>query len=198
MQDLACAKRCPELGNKDMHPNILSLEFHTRFFPALIWNRLRPRERMETSFVSTVEMYFLFVLCIIFIAIGIPNAIAHKSVIGWIAGGLGAAGILALLIHSIVSRKDPPSYDNFLIGVFFFFVILGLTAGIFAGSLNHSPALGFLAGAAGLIAGYLLGLLAGFWFQYLGWLASLVNGLAILAIIGMFFVDLVIIAGSLF
>jgi hypothetical protein len=181
-----------------MNPRFLSLEFHTRFFPALLWDRLRPRERAGTSFTSIIELQILFVICFILLVTGIPAAIGSNSVIGWIAGGLGAAGALALFIHSIVSRKDPPKYDYFLIGVFFFFVFLGLTAGIFAGSLNYSLMIGLIVGTVGLIAGYFLGIMAGLWFQYLGWLASAINGLAILAIIGMFVVDLVILSSSLF
>jgi hypothetical protein len=119
------------------------------------------------------------------------------SVVSWIIGGIGAAGTVALLINSIVSRKGSPNYDNFLVGVFFFFLTLGLTAGVFVGSLNHSLMIGLLIGAAGLIAGYLIGILAGLWLQYLGWLALTVNALAIVAILGMFFVDLVILSGSI-
>lgn len=183
--------------NKDTMPKFLSLKFHTRFFPALLWGRLRPGERAGTSFSSAVESYVLFVIIFVLLAIGIPLAVSNKPVIGWVLAGMGAAGTVALLISSIFSRKEPPSYDNFLIGVFFFFVILGLTAGVFIGTLKHSLTPGMLVGAAGLVAGYLLGILAGLWFQYLGWVASIVNGLAIFAVLGMFFVDLVLLAGSL-
>jgi hypothetical protein len=176
----------------------LSLNFHTRFFSALLWGRLRPTERTGRNFSSVVELHVLFVICFILLVIGIPIALSNKLVIGWVVGGIGATGISALLINSIFSREAPPSYDNFLIGVFFFFVILGLTAGIFAGSLEHSRSLGLLVGVAGLIAGYLLGILAGLWLQYLGWLASTVNVLAWFAVLGMFFVDLVLLSGSLF
>jgi hypothetical protein len=181
-----------------MNPKFLSLEFHTRYFPGLLWKHLRPREREGMGFTSTLEHHIIFAVCIILLALGIPIAVSSGSVISWIVGGIGAAGTVALLVNSIASRKDSPSYDNFLIGVFFFFVALGLTAGIFAGSLNHSLMIGLLVGAAGLIAGYLLGILAGLWLQYLGWLASTVNALAIVAILGMFFVDLVILSGSIF
>lgn len=181
-----------------MTPQFLSFEFHTRFFPALLWGRLRPRERSGTSFASAVELHVLFVVCFILLAFGIPIAVSSGSIIGWIVGGIGAAGTVALVINSIFSRKNPPSYDHFLIGVFFFFVTLGLTAGVFIGSLNHSLSLGLLVGFAGLIIGYLLGILAGLWLQYLGWLASTVNGLAVPAVLGMILVDLVLLSGSWF
>jgi hypothetical protein len=181
-----------------MMPEFWSLEFHTRFFPALLRSRLTPRERAGSGFTSSLEKYFLIILSLIFIVFGIPGAILRHSVIGWIAVAIGFAGIIALIINSIFSRESSPDYEQFLWGVFFFFVIMGLSAGIFAGSLNHSLLLGIVIGAAGIIAGYFIGIAAGLWFQYLGWLASLVNGMAVFAVIGMFCVDLVIVAGSLF
>ena len=90
----------------------------------------------------------------------------------------------------------PPSYDGFLIGIFFFFIALGISAGAFS-MLSHSLPFGLLVGLGGLIAGYLLGIFAGLWLQYLGWLSEMVNGLAWLAVFGMFFVDLVLLAGRL-
>ena len=176
----------------------MSLEFHTRFFPSLLRSRLRLGHRAGTSFTSAVEFQIFFVVCFILLALGMPSAISHGSFIGWVVGGIGALGILALLINSIFSRKEPASYDCFLIGVFFFFVVLGITTGVFVGTLEHSLSLGLLVGSGGLIAGYLLGILAGLWLQYLGWLASIVNLIAGLAVFGMFFVDLVLLSGALF
>ncbi len=181
----------------NMPPAFFSIEFHTRFFPALIRSHLRLGERAGTGFSSTIELQVTFAICAILVAIGIPNALSHKSISGWVMGGMGGAGILALLLASIFSRRDPPSYDRFLTGVFFFFLTLGLTAGVFTGTLNHSLMLGVITGSAALAAGYLLGILAGMWLQYIGWFSGIVNGLACLASFGMFFTDLVLLAGSL-
>jgi hypothetical protein len=182
-----------------MHPKFLSLEFHTRFFPALLLGRLSPEEKGGTTFTSTTELYVLLVICLILVVIGIPNAVSHKSIIGWIAGGIGAAGIMAMFISSILSQMGtPPSYDAFLKGIFLFFLSLGISAGIFIGTLDHSSLKGLLVGSAGLVAGYLLGILFGLWFQYLGWLAGMLNLVAYLAVIGMLFVDLVLLGGNLF
>lgn len=49
----------------------------------------------------------------------------------------------------------------------------------------HSPWLGALVSLAGLIGGYVLGILAGLRLQHLGWLAVMVSMLAGLAAIGM-------------
>lgn len=182
----------------DMRPKFLSLEFHTRFFPAFLWSRLRPRDRVGTGFPSAVGLQVMFVVCCILVILGLPGAVSNRSFIGWILAGAGAAGILALLINSLCSRREAPSYDGFLSGVFLFFVALGISAGVFVGTLEHSVPMGLLIGLGGLIAGYLLGIMAGLWFQYLGWLASMVNILAGLAVLGMLCVDLVLLGGSLF
>jgi len=182
-----------------MPTKFLSIEFHTRFFPALLWSRLKREEKgVQMGFSPTVELTIAFAVCAVLTLAGLPAAISRKSAIGWVSGGVGAVGILALVIHSISSHREPPSYDRFLVGVFFFFAVFGISAGIFAGALHHSPGIGLFLGAVGLMAGYLLGILAGLWLQYLGWLASIVSGLAGFAAFGIFFVDLVLLAGRLF
>jgi hypothetical protein len=182
----------------DTGQRFFSLGFHAHFFPSLVWsrlrNRLRPRERQGTSFVP-MEYYIGFVFCLVFTAIEIPRAISHQSIISWIGAGTGLAGILAIIIASICSRTGPPSYNGFLTGIFFFLLALGLTAGVFAGTLEHSLRLGLLGSAAGLALGYVLGILAGLGLQYLGWLAAWLDLLAGVAIIGLIVVDLVLLLG---
>ncbi|MRR54150.1 MAG: hypothetical protein EG824_03375 [Deltaproteobacteria bacterium] len=179
---------------KNTEPKFFSSEFHTRVFPALLWNRLRRKESGGTTFVP-FEWYIVIAFCLVLAAIGIPYAINHHSIIAWVAGGIGVAGILVLTISSICSRQGSPSYEEFLWGVFFFLVMLGLTAGIFAGTLEHSFVLGLAGSVAGLLLGYVLGIFAGLWFQYLGLLALLLNVLAIPALIGLIVVDLVLLLG---
>jgi hypothetical protein len=178
-----------------MPPSPMSIEFHAHFFPALLYAWLRQREKAATGFSSILEFHIALAICAVLAAIGIPIALSRQSFTGWAMGGIGLAGILALLINSIISHRDPPSYDQFLTGVFFFFPALGITAGVFTGTLNHSVFLGLLAGSGGLVAGYLLGILAGLWLQHLGWLSGIVNGMAWLVILGMLLVDMVLLAG---
>lgn len=181
-----------------MTPKFLSVEFHVRFFPTLLRNRLRPEERKWMGFSSTFEYYIVLAVCIILIILGLPSAVNNNSFIGWIAGGAGAVGIMVLFIHSIVSgRGNPPEYSRFLTGVFFFFVTLGVSAGVFGGSLNHSLLTVLILGSAGILLGYFLGILAGLWFQYLGWLSGVLNGIAWLAVFGMLLVDIVILVGTM-
>lgn len=184
----------------DASPGIWSVEFHTRFFPVFLWRRFRSKERRGAGFHSPFELYIVLAVCIVLVALGAPSALAQGSIGGWIACGLGAAGLIAMIIHSVASSWGRrPSYEDFLAGCFFFFVTLGLTAGIFISSINHYSFLpGLLLCLAGLIIGYMMGLAAGLGLQYLGWLAVVLNGLAYLAIIGMAAVDLVLLSGAIF
>jgi hypothetical protein len=179
-------------------PGILSFEFHTKFFPRLLWSRLGPnkKEVQGAGFNHNMEFTVMLVLCVILAAIGLPSALNRGSVLGWILGILGLGGVLAILISSIVSRLGArPSYEEFLIWIFLFFVFLGLTAGIYAGKLGHSLSLGLLSGILGVSFGYVFGIFAGLWFQYLGWIAPIVDMFSGLAIIGMITVDLVLLCG---
>lgn len=181
-------------------PKFLSLSFHTKFFPALLWQRFRTRkeEEYQSPFASHGQMEFIIALtvCSVLTAIGIPSAISEGSIIGWLIGGIGIAGILTLLILSVKSGLEGiPSYNDFLMGFFFFFITLGISAGIFNGSLKHSQSLMVWGSLSGLIAGYVIGIFAGLYMQYLGWIAVLLNTLAGVSIIGMVIVDLVLLFG---
>jgi hypothetical protein len=158
--------------NADTSPRLLSIEFHTRFFPALLRDRLRHKHQTGSRFSPPFERYLALLVCIILVAAGAPAALSRGSIAGWITGVIGAAGILAMLVKSIASRRGAPaSWSDFLVGFFFFFLSAGFTTGIFIGTLEHYPIFhGLLTCAAGLIAGYVLGILAGFMMQYLGWL----------------------------
>ncbi len=161
-------------------PKLFSREFHTRFFPQLLKNRLpfRKKESEGTSFTSTTEMFISLVVCVILAIIGIPWAV-QKSVIGWILSILGVGGTIVLVVTSFMGQRgEKPSYGDFLIGVFLFFVILDVFAGIPVGMETHSFWLGLLTSLAGLIAGYFIGILAGLWVQYFGWFAIIINMLA--------------------
>ena len=84
-------------------------------------------------------------------------------------------------------------------GFFFFFAVFGLSAGIFIGAIEHYPFFQcLLAGAAGLLAGYVMGILAGFRLQYTGWPAAVLDPLAGLMVFGMLVVDLMLMSMALF
>lgn len=131
-----------------------------------------------TTFTSTTEMFITLCVCVVLAIIGIPSA-ANGSVVGWILSMLGVGGTVVLVIISMIDQRgERPSYDDFLTGVFFFFVVLGVFIGIPAGMEAHSFPVGFLAGLAGLVSGYIIGIIGGFWLQYLGWVAIVINMIA--------------------
>ena len=139
----------------------------------------RGKETRGTTFTSTMEMMISMAVCLILAALGIPPAVNRGSVAGWLAAVVGVGGILALLVLSVAAQWGTrSSYDNFLIGVFFFFLSLGIFIGIPVGMDSHSFLLGVSASLAGLVGGYALGILAALGLQHLGWMAGIVNMLA--------------------
>jgi len=107
----------------------------------------------------------------------------------------GVSACSNLIISSIRFRRRSPTYVEFLCENFFFLVSLGLTAGLFAGTLEHSYVPGLAGTVAGLLPGHVLGIFAGLWFRYLGVWAHLLNLPAIPATIGLIVVDLVLVLG---
>ncbi len=167
-------------------PRFFSLEFHTRFFPRVLRDRLhrKKREGQGSAFTSTTEMIIGLAVCLVLALIGIPYALTQGSIVGWILSIAGAGGIGILVILSIGSQwGDRPTYDDFLAGVFLFFVCLGLFFGIPVGMESHSFWLGMSASLAGLVGGYVVGVFAGLRLQHLGWLAVILNMLAAFAAI---------------
>jgi hypothetical protein len=133
-------------------------------------------------------------VCLILAVIGIPSAWTRGSIVGWILGILGVGGLLAIFVLSVAAQwGSRPTYDDFLSGIFFFFVSLGILAGIPVGIDSHSPWLGVLASLAGLIGGYVLGIFAGMQLQHLGWIAvilGMLGGFAAIVMGGTAFVML--------
>lgn len=169
-------------------PSILSLEFHLRFFPRALWRRLGRKREERTGFSSNLEFTIGLGLCIFLIALGIPMALKQASIVGWIVSLLGIAGILAVIIINIRDQWGTrPSYDEFLPGTFFFFIFLGLTAGLVFGETA-----GRWLGIVGMILGYFVGIAAGLIFQYLGWLSTILDALFWIAVVLMMSADLVL------
>lgn len=178
-------------------PSVFSLAFHTKFFPALLWQRLRPGKREQTTvFVpaGVTEQMIILTVAGVLIAVGLPAALKNMSIAGIIAAAIGCSGLILLAVIGIRSRIGiPPSYDAFLVGGFFFFVVAGLTGGVIAGVVKGSVWLKLAGGVGGAIAGYVVGIAAGLWLQYIGWLATALNALAALACAGLLVVDVILV-----
>ena len=175
-------------------PSLLSLEFHTSFFPRLLWSRLSPKknEPQGVSFSHNTGLTVMVVACMALLALGVPMALIQKSIFGWVLLMVGLIGILYIIFNSIADQRDlKPTYEDFHLWIFFFLVLLGFSGGLFFTSVNHQPHLiVFAAGLLGILPGYILGILAGFWAQSLGWVSDLLNGLAGIAIFGLVIVDI--------
>jgi hypothetical protein len=164
-------------------PPFLSLEFHKVFFLRLLRHRLSRQQDRDrgVTFTSTMEMMIILALCVVLAVVGLPAAVGQGSLIGWIIAGIGFAGILSLMVLSITANLgNPPSFHYFLTGTFVFFVAIGTFIGIPTGMSTHNVWLGIAVSFGGLAAGYVVGIGAGLWFQYLGWIAGIINMLAIL------------------
>jgi len=165
----------------DSHPpNFFSREFHGSFFPGVLKERLRFRKNAVegVTFTSTTEMFISLAVCVVLAVIGIPSAV-EGAVWGWILSILGIGGTIVLVVISVRGQRgERPSYDDFLIGVFLFFVALGILIGIAVGMEARSFWVGLLASLAGLVAGYVVGILGGMWLQCLGWIAVVINMVA--------------------
>lgn len=177
-------------------PAFFSLQFHLRFFPALVWNLLSPPEEACRSPFSDhlpVEYIAAPALCVIAVAVGFP-ALQGKGVWWeWTLLILGASGFIALLAASVRSVwGQRPDYRDFRPAVFFFFVVLGPTVGLLAGTIEKSPALKMAGIAGGLPAGYVLGIAAGLWIQVLGWMGRFLDVFALGGIAGMMILDMVL------
>jgi hypothetical protein len=186
-----------EMSETNKPPLFLSMEFHTSFFPALLWRLLHPKKRKyESTFAGHIrlELPVMAIASIVLGVYGFSAAIGSGSIIGWVCGTAGLGVFSYLLINSIRSvRGMRPSFDYFRTIIFLFFVFLGLTIGLEMGNA-YRVSYGFklIFGIAGLSLGYISGILGGFWVQCLGWMASLLDVIALVAISGMVILDIVL------
>src|ERR1700679_75283 len=185
-------KRMSPSNNPMTPPSLLSWEFHSAFFPRLLWSRLSPQENQPQgrSFNHNTGHTVMVAACMASLAVGVPMAAGPHSLIGWALVAAGLIGIGFILFDSI-AQGDRPTYEDFHIWIFFFFVFLGFSGGLFLTSVNHQPRLiVFAAGLLGILPGYIAGIFAGLWAKILGWVSGLLNGLAGIAIIGLVIVDM--------
>jgi len=186
----------------DAPPTFFSLSFHTRFFPSLLWRRFRPKKEEYRSPFSNhipLELTILVVISKVAAIAGFGTGISRGSIIGWGVGILGLAVFAFFLVKSIRSQMGiRPSFDSFGFGIFFFVVVLGLTVGLFEGTLLHSKSLAGWGGLAGFVAGYGAGIFAGLGIQYLGWIGGLFSHLAVAGIVGLIVLDCVLLSSLFF
>ena len=168
----------------DTPPPFFSAEYHLRFLPRVVGYRLRQyRERSRAGGFRShvqVEMPLLVVACVLLAIIGLPSAMQHGSIGGWISALLGIGGLVALMAWSIVGewhwrRKEGHRYGyaEFMPSVFFFCLMTGGSVGLIAGGiLSDRPLIGALWALPGLLVGYLVGPSAARWVHALGFMKA--------------------------
>jgi hypothetical protein len=178
-------------------PKFLSVDFHLKFLPSLLWRLTHARTRKDVSpFQNHVPMEFtiLTVLAVTAALWGFVAALEQAAIAGWIVGISGMAVLLGLLIHSVSSARDlRPSYEWFRVEIFLFLVLLGTTVGLMVGRIGSAQS-GWrlvLDGVGGFLIGYVGGVFGGLWIQRLGWIAFLFSVLAVAAIPGMIVLDII-------
>ena len=182
-------------------PLFFSLEFHTSFFPALLGRALHPKKRKHESIFAghiALEYPVLAAISIIAGVYGMIEILDSGSIIGWTCGILGSGGFIYFLCNSIRSAaRIRPSFKYFRVIIFFFFVILGMTVGLEIGIVYHlSNGFRIILVLAGLVLGYFSGIGGGLWVQNLGWIASLLDFIGVMAIAGMVFFDIFLLTVS--
>lgn len=174
--------------------------FHLRFVPALIAHRLRPPPPQggfapHFDLVVPVATVFAFVL----LAVGIDGLEQGSTVIGGGLALLGGGGLLALVVVGIVeSRGTPRTWERFSLPLFAFSIFTGLAAGTFLQRLagvDWPPTAAAASIAGGALAGYLVGLLLGYWWQALGAFGILLAAFAWAGSVGMIVLTLVLLSG---
>jgi len=111
------------MSDDNVLPGILSMEFHIRFFPGLLRDRLRPRKKERHVFVFDVftKGVIGLIVCLLLAAWGVPLVLSHRLNFGWVEIILGIVGLAALVLSSVNSQQGSrSSYHNFLSGIFYF------------------------------------------------------------------------------
>lgn len=181
----------------DNAPKFWSLAFHCRYFPRLLARRLRPTPAPNIPLpISSSEARLGLVLAACgAMAIAAIRAEDHYP---WLADGLllmAASGLLYVLLSSLKAAQGlRPCWQGFLLGLFTTMLFLGLSAGAILG-IQENGWHKWLHLAAGVFAGYWLGLLAGFQGQRLGFFARAMEKLSLPANIGLLIVDLLLLFG---
>ncbi len=174
-----------------------TIGYHVRFVPSMLAGRMRPEPRSGFGAHLGVMLPIATAIAVVMLVVGIPGVAAGGGRIGSvILTALGGAGLIALVVVSIAAQSaEPRSYARFALSVFFFTVVLGITTGVFAVRLQGDAWGGAMDGAVVLgatLVGYVVGLVAGYWWQVLGAFGKMVAVLAYPGIIGLIVLDLVL------
>lgn len=120
--------------------------------------------------------------------------IHHRSMMGLVIGIFGAAGFFMMLLSSICSHRknhQETTWEDFRPVPFLFLILAGITISLVctAGIAGAGVGMKITGAAVGLIIGYMVGIPAGFWFQSLGWMRTIIEIVLVPLMIGLFVVS---------
>ena len=168
-------------------PPFFSLAYHCHFLPRVIaWRLSEPRREPAGFRHVQLEIPIVIGACVLLMLFG-----AQGSPFGWVCAAIGAAGLVALIGWSIVGesrwRRETGhryGYAEFVLSVFFFCVLAGLSAGLIAGGvITNDPVMGYLWAPPGLVLGYLVAPFAARWIHGLGFIKVWFIYLAVLGLV---------------
>jgi hypothetical protein len=165
-----------------------SLEFFARGVPRLLRQRVFGPRPQQSAFVPHVRIgQTLALFACLGLAVASAQSARNGSVVGILLLGIAVAAMLALVIHSAwEARTYPLIPEAFAIGPFIFCLILGIDVGLAAGrGAQVSMTTRIACGVMGMVAGYIVGSLAGLFTQRLGWIAAFISFIALLASAGL-------------
>jgi len=174
--------------------SFFSPTFHTAFFLPLLFRKLKPQKNAGPH--SFAERLFEFtILPGIAIACMVLGLINYQSMIGLFIGILGAGGFFMMLLSSIrshIKTHQKMTWENFRPFPFLFLVLAGITISlVYTGGIAGAGVGVKITGAAlGLLIGYLSGIPAGFWFQSLGWIRTIIEIVLVPPMIGFLVVSI--------
>jgi hypothetical protein len=161
---------------------LFSPTYHRTVVLPVLRERLRPGGEVGPSasvagfsIGRAITLVFLELVLIILMVVGAQN---YSSLVGKAMLALGAGGLLFLLIASTraqLALEERPSLADLRLSPFLFMALLGLNVGL--GLAFAYPAIWFfpLAVLGGATVGYLSGIFAGVWINYLGEMADSVE-----------------------
>jgi len=178
-------------------PGFFTLAFHRDFFLPFIIKALNTRKtETRTHFADyfPFEYVVLFIITMAGVITGIYAYLSEGSVFGGITGLIASAGFAALIVFSIRSKSDREIlWRRFMITTFMFFMLAGLSIGLYTGMLIWNSYIAKLAcGIIGLALGYFAGIVAGLYMQCLGWTGQIINIIMIPIMIGLSIIDIIV------
>ena len=174
---------------------IFSPAFHLSVFLPFLFRTITFQENQPAPHIRGVP-YETTILTIIAMSCMVIGFVNIQVLVGLMAGLLGGCIFLLLLASSLLSQRRTgyePTWASFRPTPFLFVMLAGMTIGLVVTQSFSEAGIGMKAVGAGfgLLIGYSMGVWAGFWFQALGWIHTIIEIVLIPLMIGLMIVSVV-------